>query len=85
MRRARGKMMHRAAQGRVEPREGGVVWTIPSAEVQKLKKLKLNMINKNTREKGRIARSTKTFINSGLVSLCEGLEFELEVFRHGLE
>ena len=79
-------MMHRAAQGRVEPREGGVVWTIPSAEVQKLKKLKLNMINKNTREVGHIARSkTKTFINSGLVSLGEGLEFELGVFRHGLE
>ena len=83
--------MQRAGQGRVEPMEGaaasggGVVWTIPSAEVQKLKKLKINMINKNTREAAHIKRSTKDCIISGLVILGEGLKFELAVYRDGLE
>ena len=85
MRKARGMMMHRAAQGRVEPREGGVVWTIPSAEVQKLKKVKINPANKNTGEAIHKISSTKTCINSGEVILGEGLKFELEVYRAGLE
>ena len=81
MLKARGMMMHRAAQGRVEPREGGVVWTIPSAEVQELKKLKTNLANKNRREAGHINSSTKTYI-SGTVTLGEGLEFELAVYQN---
>ena len=58
-----------AAQGRVEPREGGVVWTIPSAEVQKLKKLKTIPGNKNKREAGHIMRSTKDYIDLSLIHI----------------